>query len=116
MNSAINTVCKKIELRIVNNKNCSIDPMTFILITNIVLEAIKLLYQCKQDKNTLKIVNFPRIKHIITLKRILRKQLKSDKYLFEWHHYLKAVRDVGRNIDQETLDKIYDEYHTSHSK
>lgn len=91
----------------------AIDPVTMLLIMNIVIEIIKRLEKCHQDdnqKSVYELQNQSRYKNLI-LKRILRRRFGIVTYLLRGNQYCNAIWKTGNTIDVDKFDKLRKESH-----
>ena len=93
-----------------NNKQLSIDPITIIMITSVVIECIKMIKECKKTTNeALSMINKLSDRHDKELKRQLRKKMGFVKYHLYGKKYLRAFRYAARNIKLKDVIELYEE-------
>ena len=96
-------VCAKINE---NNgaQEVSIDPATAILIGKILIKAIGLIKNCKQSNSEREgVVRNPSLSDLGGLKKIVRKELGWFKYIFFGAKIIRALREVGSDMDNGEL-------------
>ena len=93
-----------------NNKQLSIDPITIIMITSVVIECIKMIKECKKNTyEALCMINKLSDRHDKVLKRQLRKKMGFVKYHLYGKKYLRAFRYAARKIKLEDVIELYEE-------
>lgn len=93
-----------------NSEGCSIDPITVLIIINIVIEVVKLINECQEeDTNEVKKLNKPSKLEKRILKRIVRKELGFFRYWFYGNSYLNALEKTGQKITKQELQELYKE-------
>ena len=83
-----------------------VDPATLILIGKISVTVIRLIKGCKKSRQERQeIVNTPTLDEDRALKKIVRRQLGWFKYMTTGSKVIKAIKEVGFELDENDLEQ-----------
>ena len=83
-----------------------VDPATLILIGKISVTVIRLIKGCKKSKEERQeIVNTPTLDEERVLKKVVRRQLGWFKYMTTGGKVIKAIKEVGFELDGNELEQ-----------
>jgi len=88
------------------NEEVFVDPATLILIGKISVTVIRLIKGCKKSKEERQeIVNTPTLDEERVLKKVVRRQLGWFKYMTTGGKVIKAIKEVGFELDGNELEQ-----------
>ena len=88
------------------NEEVFVDPATLILIGKISVTVIRLIKGCKKSKEERQeIVNTPTLDEERVLKKVVRRQLGWFKYMTTGGKVIKAIKEVGFELDENDLEQ-----------
>ena len=83
-----------------------VDPATLILIGKISVTVIRLIKGCKKSREERQeIVNTPTLDEDRVLKKVVRRQLGWFKYMTTGSKVIKAIKEVGFELDGNDLEQ-----------
>ena len=83
-----------------------VDQATLILIAKISVTVIRLIKGCKKSREERQeIVNTPTLQEDRILKRVVRRQLGWFKYMTTGSKVIKAIKEVGFELDESQLEQ-----------
>jgi hypothetical protein len=90
----------------------TIDPLTIMLLMSLLLEAFKMIQECKKTRHPQDICQRPSMADRFKLRRLIREHNTEKKTGFQFAHRLlieKALLEEGKNIDDGKFKTITEE-------
>lgn len=106
--SAIEEVAHKVASNInAKNKTFSIDPFTIITIINCIIGIIRLIYQCRKNRTSVKrVMHRPGIMSRFLMKRVVKQHFPEDMV----NDAYKSMLTVSREMSETELEEVLNEF------